>query len=84
MRTGRTIEVGDMTKLTTAQCENLYCGGTVIKKDSAGKHAYVVSYKKEDEMSLTYADHNNVEEVYYEKHDGVWAHVITETTHIGQ
>ena len=84
------LEVADMKTLTHAQCEGLACGGVVVKSESNGeKHAYIVSYKKDKagskkEMSLTYSDHSNVEEVYYEDDGTGWKHIITETTHIGQ
>lgn len=68
MRVGRTIEVSSVEQLTSAQCEKLMCGGTVIKKDSSGKHAYTVTYKKDGVgLCLTYADAENVETVSYDK-----------------
>lgn len=61
----------------------LKCGDIVIKSTSNSNHAYLVAYKKENEMSLVYTDHENVEEVYYEKSTTGWAHITTDITHIG-
>ena len=75
------LEVADVKALTSQQCEDLKCGDQVIKNDSAGKHGYVVSYKKSNEMCLVYCDHQNIEEVYYEK-SGTWSYIQTDNTHL--
>ena len=72
------LEVSNVKQLTNEQCEKLQCGDIVVKKDSAGEHAYLVAYKKNDEMALVYCDVHNTEEVYYEKHDNAWSMVVTE------
>ena len=71
-------EVGSVTTLPSQICDSLECGDIVVKKDSAGKHSYVVSYKKSDEMCLTYCDHSIVEEVYYEKGESGWTYIQTD------
>ena len=79
-------EVEDIEHLTAAQLDGLKAGDRIVKVTGNEKHAYIVSYKDEvkGEISLTYADHNNVEEVYYEKTDGVWStDGLKEITHIG-
>lgn len=68
-------KITDITKLTNAQINKLKVGDTVIK----GEHSYTVAYKSADEMSLVYSDVWTTEEVYYEKHDGNWAHVVTDS-----
>lgn len=68
-------EISDITALTNAQIDKLKVGDTVIK----GTHSYTVAYKSADEMSLVYSDVWTTEEVYYEKHDGNWAHVVTDS-----
>jgi len=68
-------EITDITALTNAQIDKLKVGDTVIK----GEHSYAVAYKSADEMSLVYSDVWTTEEVYYEKHDGNWAHVVTDS-----
>ena len=79
------IEVTDITKLTTAQCEALQCGGVVIKVTGNQKHRYVVSYKEDHVgMCLTYVDCENVETVAYDYTNKKWVYNSTDVTHIGQ
>lgn len=68
-------EITDITALTNAQIDKLKVGDTVIK----GTHSYTVAYKSENEISLVYVDHETTEEVYYEKQNGNWAHVVTDS-----
>ena len=75
--------VEDVEALTSEMCESLQCGDIVVKSGNS-KHAYIVSYKKATEMSLTYCDHENVEEVYYEKTDNTWAKVSKDITPISE
>lgn len=77
------LEVGDVKSLTSEQCESLNCGDIVVKKDEAGEHAYIVSYKKNNEMCITYADHTIVEENYFEKGVSGWAFIQTDIGHLG-
>lgn len=77
IKTGR-INADSITQLTDEQIDSLKAGDTVIKGAGDKKHAYVVAYKKDDEMSLVYADHENIEEVYYEKQNGTWTYVQTD------
>ena len=70
------------TTLTSKQIDMLRCGDILVKEDEAGKHAYIVSYKKEDEMCITYCDHARIEEVYYEKGVNGWTYVQTDTTEL--
>lgn len=80
----RTV-VTDMTALTSAQCEALECGDVVIKEDSTGRHAYMVSFKKAGVgMCITYTDCENVETVAYNCVEGVWTYDSTDVTHIAQ
>jgi len=78
------IEVTDISSLTGDQLDVLHCGDLVVKVSGDQRHTYWVSYKDEinGELSLTYADHENVEEVYYEKSGGVWGYVQTDNTPI--
>ena len=76
-------DVADIKKLSNEEINRLKAGDLVIKKEPNGEnHTYVVAYKKSNEMSLVYADAHNVEEVYYEKQNGSWTHVVTEITPI--
>ena len=70
--------VEDIEELTGAQLDALKCGDVIVKGSNGHEHAYVVAYKDEDkgELSLVYTDHENIEEVYYEKTEGEWAFVV--------
>ena len=70
--------ITDITSLTNAQIDNLKTGDTVIKTTGDEKHSYTVAYKKDDEMSLVYADCWTIEEVYYEKNGNNWQHIVTD------
>ena len=70
--------ITDIKTLTNAQINSLKVGDTVIKTTGDEKHSYTVVYKKDDEMSLVYADCWTVEEVYYEKNGDNWEHVVTD------
>ena len=74
-RIGNDGTISDIKALTNAQIDKLKVGDTVIK----GEHSYTVAYKSPTEMSLVYSDVWTTEEVYYEKHDGNWAHVVTDS-----
>ena len=70
--------ITDIKTLTNIQIDSLKIGDTVIKTTGDEKHSYTVVYKKDDEMSLVYADCWTIEEVYYEKHDGNWTYIQTD------
>lgn len=76
------LEVSDITALTAAQIDSLKEGYVVNKVTGNSKHSYVVAYKNDTdgEMSLVYSDHENIEEVYYEKQGGTWTYVQTDIT----
>lgn len=73
--------VTDITALTASQLDALRPGDVVVKKSSNSLHTYVVSYKNatKGELSLTYTDHETIEEVYYEKGESGWAYVTTDS-----
>lgn len=79
------IEVSNIEALTADQLDALRAGDIVVEISGNKKHSYLVSYKDatNGELSLTYSDHSNVEEVYYEKADGTWAFNVKETTTLG-
>lgn len=76
------IEVDDIAALTAELLDSLRAGDKVVKVTGTKKHAYTVAYKDDvrGEASLVYADHENIEEVYYEKQEGAWTHIQTDTT----
>lgn len=80
------IEVTDITALMAGQLDTLRNGDLVVKITGNQKHTYWVSYKDavKGELSLVYVDHQNAEEVYYEKVEGVWTYIQTDITPINQ
>lgn len=72
------ITVDDIQNIPASKLDLLKAGDIVIKTTGEQTHAYTVAYKKDDEASLVYADHENIEEVYYEKQSGVWTYVQTD------
>ena len=75
-----TLNVADVKSLTTAQCNALRCGDIVTKEDSTGKHAYVVTFKKDGTgMCLTYADGSGyIETVSYDLVSEEWVYNSTD------
>lgn len=68
------LEVSNVKTLTTEQCNKLQCGDVVVKKDSMGEHAYVVTFKSDTGMCLTYSDASVVETQSYDKTDNAWVY----------
>ena len=57
----------NVTTLTTEDINNLRAGDIVLKEDVSGKHAYIVSYKKDGTgICLTYTDATYIETVSYD------------------
>lgn len=77
------VEVADITAIPAETLNALSCGDQVVKSDVSGKHAYLVSYKGDGGLSLSYFDCDNVETVAYTKTGDVWAYDDTTVTHIG-
>jgi len=80
---GAKVYVESVENIDSDVCEKLACGDIVIKQANGKEHAYLVAYKKANEMSLVYVDHENAEEVYYEKSDDTWAFVVKDITELG-
>lgn len=80
------LSVNNITNLTAEQLDALRPGDIVIKNTGTEKHTYHVSYKDATvgELSLTYVDHQNAEEVYYEKQSDVWTYITTDITPLNQ
>ena len=67
--------VSNITGLTDEQINSLNCGDIVLKKDSSGLHAYIVSYKKSEVgICLTYTDASMVETQSYDYTGGHWVY----------
>ena len=78
VKVGRST-AADIKMLTNNEINALHTGDTIIKSSNGKEHAYTVTYKKDNEMSIVYADHETVEEVYYEKSGDNWAYIQTDT-----
>lgn len=78
------VAADDIQALTGDQLEALSAGDKVVKVDQTGEHAYVVTYKGEGGLCLTYADCENVETIAYNKTESGWAFDDKTVTHIGQ
>ena len=63
--------------------DKVKAGDIVVKHTGQERHAYMVTYWRSDEILLVYCDHQNVEGLYFEKHEGVWSLVAKDITHIG-
>ena len=68
------LEVSNVKQLTTEQCNKLQCGDVVVKVDSSGEHAYVVTFKSDSGMCLTYTDASVVETQSYDLVDDAWVY----------
>ena len=68
------VKVADVKNIDGAIIEQLKCGDIVIKEDASGEHAYVVTFKSETGMCLTYTDASCVETQSYDKDGDDWVY----------
>ena len=69
------LVVSDIKALTGEQIDKLDCGDIVIKEDASGKHAYLVTYKKDKVgICISYFDASTVETESYDYTDGAWVY----------
>lgn len=66
--------VPNIKELTNDVINNLRCGDVVLKEDSTGKHAYLVSFKSDTGLCLTYVDASCVETQSYDKSGNNWVY----------
>lgn len=66
--------VSNVKELTNDVINNLRCGDVVLKEDSSGKHAYLVSFKSDSGLCLTYCDASCVETQSYDKVGDNWVY----------
>lgn len=80
-----TLENGtNFTNLSDELLDSLKAGDIVTKQDETGKHAYMVSYKKDGTgICLTYSDASRVETVSYDYIDGHWVYNSTDVVPTG-
>lgn len=75
------VEVDDITKLSSDALKNLNVGDKVVKVTGKQKHLYRVSYKGEgvsEGLCLTYADASRIETVSYDFTAEGWAYNSTD------
>lgn len=77
------VVVTDMENIRGEVLEDLKAGDVVVKEDSTGAHAYLVSFRSDTGICITYTDCENVETVAYDKIEGVWTFNSKDVTHIG-
>ena len=68
------VKVADVKNIDGAIIEQLKCGDIVIKEDASGEHAYVVTFKSETGICMTYTDASCVETQSYDKSDDEWVY----------
>ena len=78
------ITVGSIDHITSEDLSSLECGDIVCKEDATGKHSYIVSYKSEEGICLTYTDASVVETVSYDYTGGEWVYNSTDITPIAE
>lgn len=60
------IKVADVKNIDGKILSQLKCGDVVIKEDASGKHAYIVTYRGETGICLTYTDASVIETQSYD------------------
>lgn len=66
--------VSDIKSLSNEVIDNLRCGDVVLKEDTSGKHAYLVSFKSDTGLCLTYCDASCIETQSYDKSGDNWVY----------
>ena len=68
------VIVTDIKNIPSATIKKLQCGDIVLKKDSSGYHAYIVSFRNATGICLTYTDASGVETQSYDKVGQNWVY----------
>ena len=68
------VTVTDIKNIPSAIINKLDCGDIVLKKDSSGLHAYIVSFRNATGICLTYADASCIETQSYDKVGQNWVY----------
>ena len=74
------VETSNIQTLTNEELDNLKCGDIVVKKTGNQKHAYIVSYKENNQgICLTYCDGSGyIETISYDKVGENWVYNSTD------
>lgn len=74
-------DITNITALTDDEINTLEAGDIVLKKTSNQYHAYIVSYKEDNQgICLTYTDASCIETVSYDYTDSHWIYNSTDIT----
>lgn len=76
--------VSNIKSLSNDVINNLRCGDVVLKEDASGKHAYLVSFKSDTGLCLTYCDASCVETQSYDKVGNNWQYNSQDLTFIAE
>ena len=68
------VVVEDVKNIDGNILSTLQCGDVVIKHDESGEHSYIVTFKSDTGICLTYADASCVETQSYDLIDGEWVY----------
>ena len=68
------VIVTDIKNIPSATIKKLQCGDIVLKKDSSGYHAYIVSFRNATGICLTYTDASCIETQSYDKVGQNWVY----------
>lgn len=69
-----TFKVADVKNIDGEILSQLKCGNIIIKEDASGEHAYIVTYRGETGICLTYTDASVVETQSYDLVDDEWVY----------
>lgn len=68
------VTVTNIKNISSAIINKLDCGDIVLKKDSSGLHAYIVSFRNATGICLTYTDASTIETQSYDKVGQNWVY----------
>lgn len=68
------VTVTNIKNISSAIINKLDCGDIVLKKDSSGLHAYIVSFRNATGICLTYTDASVIETQSYDKVGQNWVY----------
>ena len=68
------VTVTNIKNISSAIINKLDCGDIVLKKDSSGLHAYIVSFRSATGICLTYTDASVIETQSYDKVGQNWVY----------
>jgi len=69
--------VENITALTNAKCNIIHCGDLVVENNQGILKTYVVNYKADTKLELTYTNYEQVISVVYNKSQTTWSYTQT-------